>query len=1094
MSPPFGIVMKAEYKSICIALLMVTTPLISLQENRQPELEKIDYNWQSISSDFVNNSSVALLDSSGFGSYSPTRGYIHNWNSSTGFILIGLESDSESDQSVKLVLIEKNNSTLIFDGPNVMNYDLHSLFVDEDGEITLGKRTSESTCGNKWHRVHLNRTDLSIESTESAYGGGDCGASFYRQSFNGIEVTYRHWQTSQWPASGQEGWEINIGNYTRSYMRSGDFQPSEYYNWMTALVWNDSLAFFRSKQNALIAVNPHTGAELWTSGSSWSNINPIQYFPQSNALLTDSGVFHANNGTLNNSLVSFNNDNITGESQYQNVRSDEVAAFSIYTKYWSGVNSTIITDVSSSETVLLMNGSLVGPFENEKSYLYIESETNSVQIITLDRDNDGVMSSPFAVPGDLCENTLSYTSDFDSDGCDDLTEDDDDDNDGILDVNDTCLELPGGIDYDSDGCSNENDDDDDGDGILDLSDNCPLGLLNWTSNAQDFDSDGCEDSTEDDDDDGDGIFDYLDLCALSNTFFTSNNSTDPDNDGCHSFYEDDFPNDGNASLDSDGDGMADFITEISCCFYETEGFETGDFSGFGNTIVTGSYWEVEPGEQRTGSYSAVLNTSRYGEPSQYSSSEAWFTFTINASEQGNFSFWVRYDGQAQLNPANNHIDFQEYNAFNGWQHISQIGNSLMTSYSLYSIQVTEGEHTFRISNYNSGDFGEICSGWSSGDCPQWILDDFSTPISLARLNDEIGPTASGTSLDFDDDNDYWGDNQESSCGTDPLNSLDFPPDLDGDWICDMLDSDLDGDGIVNQDDIFPYNSSEWSDWDLDGVGDNSDVDDDNDGVEDYLDAWPYDPCASADTDGDGMPNEVYSVGCTHLIPDDDDDDDGLDDQDDFCSEGEINWLSGAVTDRDGDGCRDDGEDLDDDGDGVDDSDDSCPRGHIGWTSTPSLDWDSDGCHDSIEDSDDDDDGVDDNQDNCNNTPIGYTVDSWGCPIDSDGDGVPDDEDEFPDDANETSDSDGDGVGDNSDAFPDDPNESSDSDGDGVGDNEDDCGDSEAGADVGDDGCIETSGDLIIRIKNVNLLVIGLISPIILFILVFIHNRTKKKTS
>ena len=58
--------------------------------------------------------------------------------------------------------------------------------------------------------------------------------------------------------------------------------------------------------------------------------------------------------------------------------------------------------------------------------------------------------------------------------------------------------------------------------------------------------------------------------------------------------------------------------------------------------------------------------------------------------------------------------------------------------------------------------------------------------------------------------------------------------------------------------------------------------------------------------------------------------------------------------------------------------------------------------------------------------------------DVDGDGYGEHADAFPNDATENVDTDGDGVGDNSDAFPNNPSESSDSDSDGVGDNADDA--------------------------------------------------------
>ena len=41
-------------------------------------------------------------------------------------------------------------------------------------------------------------------------------------------------------------------------------------------------------------------------------------------------------------------------------------------------------------------------------------------------------------------------------------------------------------------------------------------------------------------------------------------------------------------------------------------------------------------------------------------------------------------------------------------------------------------------------------------------------------------------------------------------------------------------------DLFPLNSSEWADYDSDGIGDNADSDDDDDGVLDEEDAFPLD--------------------------------------------------------------------------------------------------------------------------------------------------------------------------------------------------------------------------------------------------------------
>ena len=65
-------------------------------------------------------------------------------------------------------------------------------------------------------------------------------------------------------------------------------------------------------------------------------------------------------------------------------------------------------------------------------------------------------------------------------------------------------------------------------------------------------------------------------------------------------------------------------------------------------------------------------------------------------------------------------------------------------------------------------------------------------------NDSIGDNT-----DLDDDNDGYSDFDEQSVGTDPLNPNDYPADLDGDFVPDIIDSDRDGDGISNDFDNAP---------------------------------------------------------------------------------------------------------------------------------------------------------------------------------------------------------------------------------------------------------------------------------------------------
>ena len=55
----------------------------------------------------------------------------------------------------------------------------------------------------------------------------------------------------------------------------------------------------------------------------------------------------------------------------------------------------------------------------------------------------------------------------------------------------------------------------------------------------------------------------------------------------------------------------------------------------------------------------------------------------------------------------------------------------------------------------------------------------------------------------------------------------------------------DGDGVGDNSDVFPNNSSEWNDNDDDGVGDNSDI-------------FPSNPFEWQDTDGDGVGDLMFS--------------------------------------------------------------------------------------------------------------------------------------------------------------------------------------------------------------------------------------------
>lgn len=61
-----------------------------------------------------------------------------------------------------------------------------------------------------------------------------------------------------------------------------------------------------------------------------------------------------------------------------------------------------------------------------------------------------------------------------------------------------------------------------------------------------------------------------------------------------------------------------------------------------------------------------------------------------------------------------------------------------------------------------------------------------------------------------------------------------------DGIGNNSDVDDDNDGVLDNDDQFPLDSTEWLDNDEDNIGNNADLDDDNDVSLDVHDAFPLD--------------------------------------------------------------------------------------------------------------------------------------------------------------------------------------------------------------------------------------------------------------
>lgn len=93
----------------------------------------------------------------------------------------------------------------------------------------------------------------------------------------------------------------------------------------------------------------------------------------------------------------------------------------------------------------------------------------------------------------------------------------------------------------------------------------------------------------------------------------------------------------------------------------------------------------------------------------------------------------------------------------------------------------------------------------------------------------------------------WDDNETPSRPV--LNwQKEWSLDYDGDGLVNNVDTDDDGDGILDVNDSSPL----FADSDNDGIENANDNDDDNDGIADTEDAFPQDPTEAVDTDGDGI--------------------------------------------------------------------------------------------------------------------------------------------------------------------------------------------------------------------------------------------------
>ena len=449
------------------------------------------------------------------------------------------------------------------------------------------------------------------------------------------------------------------------------------------------------------------------------------------------------------------------------------------------VNTTYSSDYMSSGGEILVKWRAESGCSSNSGNDYVISRLYEFHVYAPDADGDGVADS-----SDDCQNgasgwTSSPSTDYDSDGCNDLAEDSDDDNDGVDDGVDYCpkghLDWTSGAltDHDSDGCNDiEEDSDDDNDTITDNDDYCSKGQLFISDSSTDYDSDGCEDASEDNDDDNDSVIDNDDDCPKGILGWLSDSSTDNDGDGCRDSDED-SDDDGDGYSDtveddcqsdpldsqsipanSDGTGDCDFLDEDDdddgtpdvdddFPFDPSEDTDT-DEDGIGDNADLDDDWD---------GYNDTYEESCYSDPLDNTSTPLNFD---------NDDLCDELDDDDDNDGYNDSIDVFQFNALE-WADFDGDGTG---------------------DNYDDDDDNDGASDTYEAGCGTLPNDNSSIPGDLDGDGQCDG-------MDLDDDGDGWSDTLENNCGFNSMSNASTPPDMDGDGQCDVLDDDIDGDGWSN---------------------------------------------------------------------------------------------------------------------------------------------------------------------------------------------------------------------------------------------------------------------------------------------------------
>ena len=352
----------------------------------------------------------------------------------------------------------------------------------------------------------------------------------------------------------------------------------------------------------------------------------------------------------------------------------------------------------------------------------------------------------------------------------------------------------------------------DGDGLPDYEETqCGSDMRDPTDTAPDHDGDqSCD--LRDADDDNDGLLDTLDPCPYS-----SLTDTDHDEDGCTDEEDNDDDNDGIVDEeDSCPSGM------VGTSFTDSDNDGCADLEDLDND---NDGWSDED--------ETTCGTDRFDDTSVPANWDAKYeayhlrTFGEDITACDEVDDDDDHDGIIDTEDACQFSEWYTYNAITG---VLTITDEDRDADGCFNAEDVDDDNDGVCDGPN--DVSGVCTA-GPDQCPQGLTN-----------GDDLDGNGCMDAEDDDIDGDGYDNAYERACGTSEIDASQRPEgsewNHDGDEQCDALDNDDDNDDVLDQNDAFPHDNSEWLDTDNDGEGDNADLDDDDDGVNDMDDDFPKD--------------------------------------------------------------------------------------------------------------------------------------------------------------------------------------------------------------------------------------------------------------